>query len=112
MPLSSQSVGWDRVGGCGGAGTAPARPDTATTISAVSEATPSGGVYAGIDLVASRSDAERIKALQDLCAQLDVLQKQATAICEKATAEIERARRADQRERRVKQKKVKRDRRR
>ena len=48
----------------------------------------------------------------DLCAQLDVLQKQATAICEKAAAEIERARRADQRERRAKQKKVRQDRRR
>jgi hypothetical protein len=62
--------------------------------------------------MAARTDAERIKALQDLCAKLDALQKQATEICEKATAEIERARRDDQRERRSKHKKVKHERRR
>ena len=62
--------------------------------------------------MADRTDSERIKALQDLCAQLDALQKQAAEICEKATAEIKRARRSSQRERRSKQSKVKNERRR
>jgi hypothetical protein len=62
--------------------------------------------------VAARTDAERVKALRELCDQLDVLRKQAEAICEKATAEMDRSRRADQRERRSKHKKVKRERRR
>ena len=62
--------------------------------------------------MAAKSDDERIKALQDLCAQLDALQKQAAEICAKATEEIDRSHRDSQRERRTKQKKVKRDRRR
>jgi hypothetical protein len=62
--------------------------------------------------MAARTDAERIKALQDLCEQLDLIQKQAAEICGKATEEIERSRLRAQRERRVKQKKVKRERRR
>ena len=71
-----------------------------------------GRIYAGINSVASKTDAERIQALQDLCTKLDALQKQAAEICEKATAEIERARRNSQRERRSKDKKVKLERRR
>jgi hypothetical protein len=86
---------------------------SSTTSSIASRYTGSvGGIYAVINPVADKTDAERIKALQDLCAKLDALQKQAAEICDKATAEIERARRAGQHERRAKHKKVKRERRR
>jgi hypothetical protein len=61
--------------------------------------------------VMAETDAERIKRLQALCDQLEVLRKTANEICKEATSEIRRAQRSGQRERRNKAKKVKRDRR-
>lgn len=66
----------------------------------------------GSILVADETDAERIRRLQILCDQLEVLRKQADQICKTVTTEIRRTRTAGQHERRKKTKKVKRDRRR